>query len=292
MLSRIIPDHNELYTFVAMSKGIKYMLVSVLGFSLMQLCVKYLVHLPTTEIVLFRSMVSLILSLVVILKAGISPFGVNKKFLILRGFFGTIALTLYFFTIQNLPISTAAVLQYLSPIFTSIFAIKMLNEPMKARRWLYFGLSILGIVVVKGFNPELESKYLIAGLGSAIFAGLAYNCIRILRETDRPVVIVFYFPLVAIPIMLLLSFNSWVWPEGIDWLMIVLMGIFTQIGQVYMTKALHADKATIITSMKYTGIFYALAFDFFIFGVEYPWGMFVGIALVLSGVLLNVLNKD
>tara|TARA_B100000795_G_scaffold136873_2_gene102235 strand:+ start:22683 stop:23489 length:807 start_codon:yes stop_codon:yes gene_type:complete len=268
------------------------MLISVLGFALMQLCVKYLVHLPTTEIVLFRSIVSLALSLVVILQAGISPFGVNKKFLILRGLFGTIALTLYFFTIQNLPISTAAVLQYLSPIFTSIFAIKMLNEPMPKRRWLYFGLSIIGIVVVKGFNPDLETKYLVAGIGSAIFAGLAYNCIRILRNTDRPVVIVFYFPLVAIPIMLLLSINGWVWPQGFDWLTIVLMGIFTQLGQVYMTKALHADKATIITSMKYTGIIYALAFDFFIFGVEYQWGMFVGIALVLSGVLLNVLKRD
>ncbi len=268
------------------------MMISVLGFALMQLCVKYLVHLPTTEIVLFRSIVSLTLSLVVILQAGISPFGVNKKFLILRGLFGTIALTLYFFTIQNLPISTAAVLQYLSPIFTSVFAIKMLNEPMPKKRWLYFGLSILGIVVVKGFNPDLKPMYMAAGIASAIFAGLAYNCIRVLRATDRPVVIVFYFPLVAIPIMLLLSLNGWVWPAGIDWLTIILMGVFTQIGQVFMTKALHADKATVITSMKYTGIFYALAFDFFIFGVEYEWGMFVGIALVLAGVLLNVLRQD
>ena len=275
-----------------MSKGVQYMLVSVLGFALMQLCVKFLVHLPTTEIVLFRSIVSLTLSIMVILKAGISPFGVNKKFLILRGLFGTIALTLYFFTIQNLPISTAAVLQYLSPIFTSLFAIKMLNEPMPKKRWLYFGLSMLGVFVVKGFNPDLKLIYMLAGVSSAVFAGLAYNCIRILRNTDRPVVIVFYFPLVAIPIMLLLSINGWVWPSGTDWLTIVLMGIFTQFGQVYMTKALHADKATIVTSMKYTGILYALAFDFFIFGVKYEWGMFVGIALVLSGVLLNVLNKD
>lgn len=267
-------------------------MISVLGFALMQLCVKYLVHLPTTEIVLFRSVVSLILSLGIILRANIALFGVNKKFLLLRGLFGTIALTLYFFTIQHLPISTAAVLQYLSPIFTSVFAIKMLNEPMKAKRWLYFGLSILGIVVVKGFNPDLKPIYMAAGIGSAVFAGLAYNCIRILRNTDRPVVIVFYFPLVAIPIMLILSLNGWVWPNGIDWLTIVLMGIFTQIGQVFMTKALHEDKATIITSMKYTGIFYALAFDFFIFGVEYQWGMFLGIALVLLGVLLNVTKKD
>lgn len=268
------------------------MLVSAFGFAIMQLCVKFLTHIPTTEIVLFRSVVSLVLSLGLIYNQGLTPFGNNKKFLLLRGLFGTIALTLYFFTLQNLPISTASVIQYLSPIFTATFAIWMLKEPMRPSRWLYFGIAITGIVVIKGFNPDLKLIYLLAGVTSAVFAGLAYNCIRILRTTDQPVVIVFYFPLVAIPIMFALSLYNWQWPEGIDWLVIVAMGVFTQIGQVYMTKALHAAKANVVTSMKYTGIFYALAFDFFIFGVTYNWATIAGIALVLFGVVLNVLKKD
>lgn len=224
-------------------------------------------------------------------KAGISPFGNNKKFLFLRGLFGTIALTLYFYTLQNLPISTAAVIQYLSPIFTALFGIWLLKEPMKPMRWVFFLISIIGVIIVKGFNPNLSLIYLGAGLLSAIFAGLAYNCIRILRNTDKPVVIVMYFPLVAIPIMTLLSLNNWKWPSGQDWLIIVFMGIFTQIGQVFMTKALHAEKANVVTPLKYTGIFYALGFDFFIFGVSYNWMVFVGMALVLSGVVLSVVRK-
>jgi drug/metabolite transporter (DMT)-like permease len=274
------------------SKGVKYMMVSVAGFAIMQLCVKYLKHLPTTEIVLFRSVVSLILSGIMIWKAGISPFGINKKYLLLRGVFGTIALTLYFYTLQNLPISTAAVLQYLSPIFTSFFAIWLLKEPMNPRRWLYFLLSIAGVVVVKGFNPELKLIYMAAGILSAVFAGLAYNCIRILRNTDKPVVIVMYFPLVAIPAMTLLSLHQWQWPELIDWATIIVMGVFTQLGQVYMTKALHVEKANVVTPLKYTGIFYALAFDFFIFGVEYRWMTFVGMAMVLAGVVLSIIRKS
>lgn len=267
------------------------MIVSVTGFAFMQLCVKYIKHVPTTEIVLFRSLVSILLSSFVIWKNNYSPFGFNKKFLFLRGLFGTIALTLYFFTLQNLPISTAAMLQYLSPIFTAFFGIWLLREPVKPIRWLFFLISILGVFVVKGFNPELKLIYMGAGLLSAIFAGLAYNCIRVLRSTDKPVVIVFYFPLVAIPIMTILSIPVWEWPHGIDWLVIVAMGIFTQIGQVYMTKALHAEKANIVTPIKYAGIFYALAFDFFLFGVQYEWMTFVGMAMVLFGVLLNVIKK-
>lgn len=249
-------------------------------------------HLPTTELVLFRSFVSVGLSTAMIWRLGISPFGVNKKYLFLRGLFGTIALTLYFYTLQNLPISTAAVLQYLSPIFTAFFAIWMLKEPMRPSRWLFFLLSIVGVVVVKGFTPDLTGTYMLAGIISAVFAGLAYNCIRVLRHTDHPVVIVLYFPLVAIPVMSVLSYSNWVWPQGLDWLVIVAMGVFTQVGQVYMTKALHAEKANVITSLKYSGIVYALIFDYLIFGVRYEWATFLGIALVLAGVLLNVLRKD
>jgi len=268
------------------------MLISVAGFAFMQLCVKYLKHLPTTELVLFRSFVSVILSGAMIWREGISPFGNNKKVLFFRGLFGTIALTLYFYTLQNLPISTAAVLQYLSPIFTAFFGVRLLKEPMRPMRWIFFMVSIAGVLVVKKFNPDLNYIYLGAGFLSAIFAGLAYNCVRILRNTDKPVVIVLYFPLVAIPIMLILSYSNWVWPHGIDWVIIVLMGIFTQIGQIYMTKALHVEKANIVTPIKYTGILYALAFDFFLFGVSYNWMVFVGMGMVLLGVILNVLRKD
>jgi drug/metabolite transporter (DMT)-like permease len=236
--------------------------------------------------------VSLVLSGAMIWQAGISPFGNNKRFLFLRGLFGTIALTLYFFTLQNLPISTAAVLQYLSPIFTSLFAIWMLKEPMNPKRWAYFLIAVVGIVVVKGFNPELSFIYMGAGVLSAIFAGLAYNCIRILRNTDKPVVIVMYFPLVAIPAMTVLSLNNWQWPSQADWLIIIVMGIFTQLGQVYMTKALHVEKANVVTPLKYTGIFYALAFDFFLLGVRYEWMTLVGMSLVLLGVVLSILRKD
>jgi|GEM_PF-5338240 len=44
-----------------------------------------------------------------------------------------------------------------------------------------------------------------AGIGSALFAGVAYNFIRRARDTDHPVVVVLYFPMVAIPMMAVAS---------------------------------------------------------------------------------------
>lgn len=258
----------------------------------MQLCVKELKHLPPTELVLFRSIVSFILCLAYFQRKKIKPFGNNKKFLILRGLFGVTALSLFFYTLQNLPMATAVTIQYLSPIFTAFFAIFILKEPMRPIQWLYFLLAFIGIAIIKGVNNDVTLSFLIAGIVSAMFAGLAYNAIRKLKDTDHPVVVVFYFPLISIPIMAVVSLFIWETPVGIDWLWIVLMGIFTQIAQVFMTKAWQTDVANKIASLKYIGIIFALSFDYFLFNESYNWQSFVGIGLVLSGVVLNMLQKS
>ena len=269
-------------------KAVPYMIVSSLGFSLMQLCVKFLSHLPTVELVFFRSLVSLILSLVTLYKLGIHPMGNNRKFLVLRGLFGATALSLFFYTLQNLPIATAITIQYLSPIFTAIFAIFILGEKMKSIQWVFFTLAFAGVAVIKGFNSDVSLKYLLAGVTSAVFAGLAYNMIRRVKDTDHPVVVVFYFPLIAIPIMGALSLFNWVTPHGKDWLILILMGIFTQIAQVYMTKAWQSDTANRIAPLKYIGIIFALSFDFFLFDIVPSFYTFIGILLVVGGVVFNL----
>jgi len=274
------------------SKGIGFMLISTLAFSLMQLCVKFLPHLPPHELILFRSAISLILSLAYLIPKGINPLGNNRKFLLLRGIFGVTALSMFFITLQKMPLASAATIQYLSPIFTAIIAIFVLGEKMKKKQWFFFALAFAGVALLKGFDDRVSVFYLFLGLLSAFFAGAAYNCIRMVKDTDHPVVVVLYFPIVATPIMLVLSFFNWVTPHGYDWILILLLGIFTQIGQVYMTKALQVEKANLVTSLKYLGSLYALAYGYFIFEETYGLIALIGIILILSGVILNVIYKN
>jgi drug/metabolite transporter (DMT)-like permease len=268
------------------------MLLSSFAFSLMQVCVKLLSGFPVTELVLFRSIVSLVLSVGVLTHARVPLFGKSRGYLILRGVFGVIALSLFFFTLQKLPIATAITIQYLSPIFTSLFAIWILKEPMKHRQWVFFAVSFLGILVMKGFNTDIPLWYLLIGVISSAFAGLAYNMIRKVKDTDHPVVVVLYFPLIAIPVMTLFSFFEWRTPVGVEWLLLLAMGIFTQIAQVAMTKAWQSEEANKVASLKYIGIFFALFFDFTLFQIVPVWSTVAGIALVMLGVVLNVRYKS
>lgn len=275
-----------------MSKGVGFMLVSTVAFSFMQLCVKFLNHLPTHELILFRSAISLVLSLAYLLPKGINPLGYNRKFLLLRGIFGVTALSLFFITLQKIPLASAVTIQYLSPIFTAIIAIFVLGERMRKVQWLFFLMAFAGVAMLKGFDERVSLFYLGLGLLSSFFAGAAYNCIRLVKDTDHPLVVVLYFPMVATPIMLVLSYFDWVSPIGWDWLLILLLGIFTQIGQVFMTKALQAEKANLVASLKYLGSLYALLYGYFIFDESYGFWSLVGIIMILFGVILNVRFKE
>jgi drug/metabolite transporter (DMT)-like permease len=69
------------------------------------------------------------------------------------------------------------------------------------------------------------------------------------------------------------------------------MGVFTQIAQFYMTKAFQASEVRFVAGLKYLGVVFALGFDFFIFGYQHSWMALAGMALVIAGVVLNLLRK-
>ena len=270
-----------------MKQGVYYMLGSTLAFALMQICVKYLPHIPAHELILFRSIVSIVLSVAMLQKLGIPLLGNNKKVLLMRGIFGTTALLLFFYTLQNIPLASAVTLQYLSPIFTALFAAIFLKEKMQIKQWLYFGVSFAGVALIKGFDERISITFMLIGICSAMFSGMAYTCIRQLKDTEHHVVVVLYFPLVAIPIMSVLSYLNWVTPQGTDWLYLLLMGLFTQIAQILMTKGIQSSVANKMISLKYVGTIYALAIGYLLFGESYGIMSLLGIAMVIAGVVLN-----
>lgn len=254
---------------------------------------KYLQDFPTHEIVFFRSLVSVAISVVMIKRLKLPMFGNNKKWLIIRGFTGMCALFLFFLTIKQMPLASATTIQYLSPIFTVLLATQMQGEKVNKAQWFLFGLAFIGVVLIKGFDDRVSLMYLLLGILSSLTSGIAYNAIMKCRQTDHPVTVVFYFPLIAVPIMgVACQIFGWKTPQGIEWLLLLVMGIFTQIAQIYMTKALHADHSSRIMPFKYFGVIYALLIGIIWFGEFVPFASLMGIALVIIAVIANTLLKN
>ncbi|MFK7784800.1 MAG: DMT family transporter [Crocinitomicaceae bacterium] len=294
-----------------MNKGIVYIILSGLCFLVVNFFVKILgagpnqdlidniQHYPGHELVLVRSIITFAISWVIIQHRGISMWGVNKKWLIIRGLAGTVALTTFFYTIHQIPLAIATLTINLSPIFTVILAMILLKERVRLLQWFFIVMSFAGVVLIaisqigKGDVQfeEISLFWMGMGLVSAFISGIAYTAIMKLRTTDEPIVIVMYFPMVAIPLMTILCFFEFTMPQGVEWILLVVIGIFTQIAQIYMTKALHEGTAATITPFKYLSIVYAFIVGYFFFGEQFSWQVDLGISIVLIGVLCNTLVR-
>lgn len=288
-----------------MYKGILYLLAATFTFSLVNLGVKLLSHpndvvpgtqaYPVHELVFFRSVISLSICMTIVRWRGIPFFGVNHRWLLIRGLSGATGLFMLFMTIQHMPLAIATTIQYLSPVFTIVLAIFLLGERVKMIQWLFFLISLGGAVVISYDPTNTEAVnpwWILIGIVSAFFSGLAYNAIMKCRTTDHPVTVVMYFPLVASPVMLVLCFTSgFVVPRGIEWVLLLLIGLLTQIAQVCMTRAFNADSASTVAPLKYLGSIYAALMGFYLFHETLGLISSLGIGMIILGVLLNTWFK-
>ncbi len=268
------------------------MLLATFTFTLMKVCVKLIPDIPAIEIIFFRSIISLVISLFYLKRQQVSVWGNNKPILILRGVTGAIALITYFSLLQQIPLATASTLQYLAPIFTAILGIFLVKEKVKSWQWLFFAVSFAGVVVVQGFDPRISLVHLIMGVAASLFMGLAYNFVRMLKDTEHPLVIIFYFPLILLPVSGVWSGMVWVQPFGWDWLVLLAVGIFTQIAQFFMTKSYQTAALSKVSILNYVGIIYALGFGWLIFDESFNLMTYLGMGLVLCGVVANVVYSN
>lgn len=255
---------------------------------------------PPHELIFFRSLISLSITAAILKQRRIPLLGTNKKWLIIRGVFGVLALTSFFYTLKELPMAVAVTVQYLSPLFTIIFAIWLIKEKVRPAQWLFFAVALVGVAVISLRKADVTAElsqaslspfWIGIGVMSALFSGIAYTAIIKCKETDSALNIVLYFPLIATPVMGIWCLFDFVMPQGIEWLFLLIIGLFTQFAQVFMTKALHADSASKITPFKYLGAVYAFFIGLLMFGEILNWSALIGVMLILIGVLGNALLK-
>ncbi|WP_311136680.1 DMT family transporter [Hymenobacter cellulosilyticus] len=197
------------------------------------------------------------------------------------------SLILYYFTLQKMPLATAVTIQYLAPIFTAVLGIFIVRETVQPWQWLFFLISFLGVLVVEGVDTRVDPFYLGLGVASAVFAGFSYNSIRKLKGKEDPLVVVFYLPMVALPVAAVYCLFDWVQPQGWDWFWLLLTGLFTQGAQLCMTKAYQAERLSSVANLNYIGILYAVGLGLLFFNETFPVVSYGGMALVLLGVGLN-----
>lgn len=281
-------------SLAALSPGVRYMVAAAFLFSLMSLLVKVVgQRLPSAEVVLARNAFSLVVTWWMLRRAGIMPWGERRGLLVLRGLLGFFALLCFFYAIPRLPLADVTVLQFTNPIFTALLAALFLREHLSLREWLYSLLSLGGVLLVAQPTvlfgdgaATLDPVTTAIALAGALLAGAAYTTVRKLSATEHHLVIVFYFPLISVPASIPFLADGALWPTPTEWLLLLGIGILTQIAQIYLTKGLQRERAGKATSISYVQILFAAVWGFLFFGEVPDLLTWVGGGVIVLGTLL------
>jgi drug/metabolite transporter (DMT)-like permease len=279
--------------------GVRFVLISTLGFAFMSATVKWVSNhgIPVFEIVAARAVVSLILSYLDVKRKGLSIWGNNKPLLLARGTVGTLALMCVYYALTTIPLAEATILQYTYPLFTSLLAVFFLKERIQLKTIICIALSFLGLwcVIQPALDHQTAHQLPLLSVGLALLGALgssiAYVLVRKLNQSEDSSVIIFYFPLVALPFSLFLMGDSFVWPDLSLAVFLVLVGVFTQIGQLGLTKAMKTLTAGNASALGYIQIVFTTLIGIVMFD-EIPVGWtYLGGALIILGALINVFGS-
>jgi drug/metabolite transporter (DMT)-like permease len=278
--------------------GVGYMVQAAFWFAVMAMLVKLAgERLPVLEVVFVRGCVTLAIGALALRRARLSPFHKAPGLLLLRGLVGSLALMCFYAAVVELPLAEATVIHQTAPVFTAVFAALWLGERIEARVLLGIVGALAGVVLIAQpdvlFGAPTIARtnpvpwlWALVALAGALLSAIAYVTVRRLGRSENPLVVVFYFPLVTVPLTAPLALPQWVWPEPTGWLLLLGVGTTTQIAQIALTKGLAREPAGRATAVGYLQAAFATLLGAVVFGAWPTPSSWTGMALIVASLLL------
>ena len=265
-------------------KAILAMILAVFCVTIMSVQAKLVgIEYHAVQITFARAMVVIILLLPLIYKlGGIKFLKTNKPYLhFFRSLAGLTGNIMFFLAFQRLPVADVTVISQAVPIFSCIFAIIFLNEIIGWRRWLAILIGFGGVVIAINPTGSIAIASIYALIGTLMWS-TTIIFLRLLGTTEHPVKTVFYFMLVSF--ILTSFFQPFLWkePSLSVILLFIGLGVSAFLTQLLMTYALQKAPASIVSPFNYTGIVWAIIFDYLI------WNSHPLISTIVGGFIITI----
>jgi len=256
----------------------------------MNILAKELSAFHPMQVVFFRAFGTFVFMFPYMLYRSIPVWGHTPKLLFLRSVLGVSSLALFFFAVQRMPLGSAISIRYIGPIFGAVLALFFLHEKISKWQWISFLVAFSGVLVIKGFDVEVDFIGFVAIFTSAILLGGVFVLIKYLTAREHVLTIINHFMMVSIVVSLCFA-SVFRLPTSVEWLPVCAIGVCGLVGQVMMTKAFEIEDASVLAPFKYMELVYALLIGYLILGDTYELVPTLGMAMIVGGMVLNVVTK-
>lgn len=263
--------------------GVIYMLISGLAFSLSTAMMRELATmLPETVVMFWRHIFATLYFLPVILSTrGGLVFTRRPMAHFVRSAFGFLGFFGFVWSVNRLPLADATSLAFTAPLWSMILSAVVMGEPVRPLRWLATAVGFSGVLLIVKPGGALQAPVLV-GLASALMGSLAMMMVKRLSATEMPDRIAFYFMFLGIFFAAPMALAHWQWPEPKHYLLFLLLGAFTYVGQFCLTRGYAVGQFTKMAPMDYVRVPYVILLGYLAFG-EVPdrWAL-LGMAIIAA----------
>ena len=210
--------------------------------------------------------------------------------LLYRGFFGGVAVLLYFIAIQHTTAGVATLLNYTSPVWSGLFSVLFINEQISPKVLIPMPIALAGVyLVVRAHAAPGDvfgfGKWELVGALSAVASGVAVTAMRAARRTENSWAVYGAFSLLGLLTNAPMGLYSWKTPTAREWVSLIATAAFALGAQLCLTFSLRWVDAMTVGVISQLAVLVAMALGALFLGESITLTAAAGAALTITGVV-------
>ena len=278
-------------------RGTVLMVVSMAAFICNDAVMKAVTQtLPLYESVAIRGMIILVLMLIV---AKAQQGGVRLAVprgdiwpLALRTAADIVSTLLYLLALRQMALSDLSAIMQALPLAVTLAAALFFGESLGWRRLTAIGIGFAGVLLILRPGTGAFDVWSMIALGAMVLIVVRDMATRLFSVAVGSSTIAFY---AALTVMLsgfaLGGAEDWRMPDGAEWAMLVLSGVFLTIGYITAVATMRVGEISFVAPFRYTSLLWAILLGLVVFG-EWPdrW-TWIGSGLVVGAGIYTILRE-
>ena len=239
-------------------------------------------YFPVWEIVFFRALSGLIISLGLIILFGISKIKTKKPILhFIRAFSAVGCVVFYFFGLKYLLLSENVAMVHSAPILAAILAVPVLGEKLGIKRLIAIIIGFVGVLIIVKPGTDFFRFVSLFPILPAIFMAAVYISTRSLMKTESSVAIIFYYSLALLITSLFFFPQQFVMPTLIQLIPLFSLGIMGSLGHFFISQAAKYADVVVISPFEYTSFLFVAIMGYYFYNEIPSISIYIGGALII-----------
>lgn len=202
-----------------------------------------------------------------------------------RAMMGTLGFSLFFLTVSHIELTLAVTLGFTRNLFLVVLAAVFLGEVIRLPRTAATVVGFIGVVICVQPTADTFEPWTFGALAFALVTAGVTVAVKKLAETEAPLTIMFYTYVYMGAAALVPALFVWQTPSWHELMLVLLVALFSTLGQTCMVHGLRAGEATAVAPFEYTRILYAFGLGYVLFGEIPDPATWLGGAIIIASTL-------